>query len=216
MAVGAALLAMAVPRLEVEIAAQLARPAVLAAEDGHLVPAGELSMAARRLDEVAQGNLSARVHEDAGRAWTMLALYDGVQTSEGQEHLAAAAASLRASVALAPAAPYVWSRLTYAEYARNHLREAAAAWRMSSLTGRFDPELMERRMQSGFALWPYMELDAREEFGRALDTHWRWDAARLARSVERLGMAAVAQRALAGHPDAAADLERRLASRPAR
>ncbi|HEY0835746.1 MAG TPA: hypothetical protein VGE72_17720 [Azospirillum sp.] len=213
---GVALLALALPRLEAEFSVLLARQPVLAAEAGTPVAPDLLANSARRLEDAAGRGLSVTAHDDAGRARIMLALYAGPATPQGQAELTAAAAVLRNGLAHAPAAPYVWNRLIYAEYARGRLREAAAVWRMASVTGPFDPELMARRIETGFVLWPYMDTAARDAFSRQLETHWRWNAGGLADLVDRFAMADVARRALAAYPEAAADLDRRLAGRAPR
>lgn len=203
---GMVLLVLAGPRLSAEVALLLAERPLREAEAGRPV-APELRRAAEMMEFAAAHGTMARTYDSAGRAWLSLA------GTADRGALDRAARSLTAGLALAPGDSRSWLRLAYVEHRRNRLLEAARAWRLSVVTGVFDPELMFQREESGLALWPYMDLDARDAFGRQIAVHWAWGPSGLSELIHRFGAVAVAQRALAGYPEAAADLAMRVSRR---
>ncbi|WP_448188437.1 hypothetical protein [Azospirillum sp. sgz301742] len=204
MLLGIALLVLAGPRLSAEVALLLAERPLREAEAGRPVAPPDLRHTAEVMEFAATHGTAARTYDSAGRAWLALAgtLDRGVFDR--------AARSLMAGLALAPGDSRSWLLLAHVEHRRNRLLEAARAWRLSVVTGLFDPELMFQREQSGLALWPYMDLDARDAFGRQLAVHWAWGPSGLSELIHRFNAIAIAQHALAGHPEAAADLTMRV------
>lgn len=211
-ALGLALLATAPIRVMSEIATVRARTPILAAEDAVPVPIDRLEGAARQME--AERGLSPAPGDFAGRARILLALYKGPDTPAGQAELAAAAAAFRAVLTAAPLAPHVWSRLAYAEYARNRFEPAARAWRMSALTGSFDPELMTSRLEAGLALRPYMDVPARDALVGQIVLYQRWRPVELVALARRFKATAIVRQALASDAEAVADFERRLNQPP--
>lgn len=214
MTLGLVLLTMAPARFISEVAVLQARIPIVGAENGVLVPIERLQAATERMTTEAGDGRFESAGDLAGRGRIMLALYQGPATPEGQAELAAAAAAFRARLSAAPAAPQAWSRLAYAEYASGRFQEASAAWRMSTVTGPFDPALMASRLEAGLALRPYMDVAARDALATQIALYWRWDPDGLSDLARRFDAAAVFRLALADDPVAAAEFDRRLARQP--
>lgn len=132
--------------------------------------------------------------------------------AEREEILIAAIADMRRALSGAPLDAETWERLAFAEYARHRFLEAARAWRMSVVAQPFDPATTPRRLESGFALWPFMDADARDVMDRQVQVFYGWGPTTLAEMTARFGAAAIVRRALAADPVAVADFERRLAA----
>lgn len=208
-ALGLALLAVAVPRLVAEAALTVAHPVIRAIEAGAQPDLSEDLAAA--VDLAAAGDLSARAWSLAGRA--DLAAARRAQAAGGAGSPAAfAAAGEKFAHALArtPMDTRDWLRYTLALHASGQFVEAARAWRLSVLTGAFDPELMFLRIRVGLWVWRYMDLPARDAFAQQLLVHWRWGPGGLAELLVRNGGGDIGVAALAPWPEAAADLRRRV------
>ncbi len=134
-------------------------------------------------------------------------------TGGGEERamLAAAAADLRHALIGAPLNAETWERLAFVEHVRHRPLEAARAWRMAVISSPFDPLATPRRMQSGFALWPFMDADARAAMDMQIQVFYAWGPGATTEMAARFGTAAIVRRALASNPAAAADFERRMA-----
>ncbi|MFV3131430.1 hypothetical protein [Niveispirillum sp. KHB5.9] len=204
--IGAALTLLALPRLAGEGTVWAAREGLLSTAPGpDLTPA-----MAGRLTDMAGPALLAPAFAEAGTIWLRLAL-------EGREGggtlLPAARQAFAHSLALAPAEPLTWFRLSYAASREGCLEAAARAWRMAVLTGTFDPQMMEYRLGLGFSLWPHMDAAGRAAMGRQLAVFWSWGPGTVSELTERDGARDIVRLALADRPDIVADIERRIALR---
>lgn len=204
--VGLALIWLAAPRAVVEAALAMSRPALRAAETAPLASPDRLDVAASMIDMAAEQDVSAEAWSYAGRLRIAAALRGGRAVATYEE----ASARFGRGLAASPTDSWDWHRYAHSLFAAGRYVEAARAWRMSVETGAFDPEIMFVRGQSGLALWRYMDLPAREAFGRQLLVHWRWGPDGLAELMHRYGGGPMAVQALLPWPEAAADLQQRL------
>ena len=202
---GIVLTLLALPRLAGEVTLWAARDGLLSAAPGpEITPA----MAGRLLDMGAPA-LLAPAFAEAGTIWLRLAL-------EGRESttlLPAARQAFADSLALAPADPLTWFRLSYAASKEGRFEAAARAWRLAVLTGAFDPQMMEYRLGLGFSLWPHMDAASRAAMERQLLVFWSWGPGTVSELTERDGARDIVRQALASRPDIVADIERRIALR---
>lgn len=86
-------------------------------------------------------------------------------------------ASLKAAATLAPGHGPIWTGLAYALPPGT---EAARALRLSALTSLFEFDATPRRVDLGLRLWPYMNTEDRDAFGRLVLALWDWQPGRLA------------------------------------
>lgn len=206
---GCTLIWLAAPRAAVEMAVAIAAPAVRAIEAlGVSAPASAArsSLALALTDLTTGRDVSANALTYAGR----LRVAASMGSAEPDVVLAEAAVHFARALAAAPMDSWNWHRYAHATYAGGLYLEAARAWRMSVVTGPFDPDLMFTRVQSGLALWPYMDQDARDAFGRQLLVHWKWGPDGLAEILARFGGGAQAAQVMALWPGPSADLQQRV------
>jgi hypothetical protein len=199
---GAAVLLLASSRLPVEWL-MLQAPE----SSAQTAPAG----LADALSDAAESAGAARGAAAAARL-RLAALPDPIHRAEREAALTAAAADLRHALLGAPADTDIWERLAFAEYARHHPLEAARAWRMAIVTGVFEPSALPRRLQSGFALWPFMDADGREAMNRLVWSFFAWGPGAVTELAARFGAAAIVRQGLATDPAVVADFDRRLAA----
>lgn len=64
---------------------------------------------------------------------------------------------------------------------------AAHALRLSALTNAFEFDMTPRRVDLGLRLWPAMDDEDRQAFGRLVRALWRWEPGRLAMVAARYG-----------------------------
>lgn len=195
---GALALYLAIPRLYGETAVLVGRIAVIRAQQSAAADTGAARELALMLERAA----------DAGGSFQAYGL-------AGQAHLVAgapdrAAAAFRAALARNPAAPYDWARLTSAEYALGRPAVAAQAWRMSTVTGFFEPDLLERRLIQGWGLRSWLDAPGQVALDEQMTLFWLWDPGRLALFARRYGAEIRVRRLLADDPVALADFELRF------
>jgi hypothetical protein len=210
---GGALIAFSAPRAAVETAVAIAAPAIRAVEVlGLSAPSSAVrsSLAWTLTDLTAGQDVSVQALTYAGR----LRIVASGNSPKPDALLAEAAADFARALAASPTDSWNWHRYAHATYASGLYLEAARAWRMSVVTGAFDPDLMFIRVQSGLALWPYMDRPAREALGRQLLIHWTWGPDGLAEIIARFGAGAQAAQAMSPWPDASLDLQQRISRIP--
>ena len=206
---GTVLVAFALPRVVVDSALTVAHPAIRAVEAGYRPGVSETLADAVGL--AAASDRSAEAWSLAGRLDVAMAVYGGgLEGPARSAAFAAAGGKFAHALARSPMDTRDWLRYTHALLASDQFIEAARAWRLSVLTGAFDPNLMFARERVGLSLWRYMDLPTRDAFGQQLLVHWRWGPGGLAELLAKHGGGDIGVAALAPWPDAAADLRRRL------
>jgi hypothetical protein len=212
-ALGLALLGLALPRLIDEMA--LLRPAavIAAGEAGVAVSDAGIAVAAQAAETATQGPVAARANRIAGQLHLAAAARrGGIDTIAGRAEFGRAAERLTAALAVSPGDRYAWWWLVAARWNSAQHLAAARAWPVAALSGLFDPSLMFARIAGGVPLWPYMDAAGRDAFAAQLAVHWQWGPGGLAELLKRRQAEAIVRQALAGRPDIADDLARRMAA----
>lgn len=219
--IGLVLTLLALPRLAGEVSLWAARDGLLST-----VPGPDVSPdMAMRLTETGGPALLAPAFAEAGTIWLRLALEGrggtvlegrgstALEGRGGMDLLPAAHRSFADSLALAPADPLTWFRLSYTASREGRFEAAARAWRLAVLTGAFDPQMMEYRLGLGFSLWPHMDAGGRAAMERQLLVFWSWGPGTVSELTQRDNAGDIVRQALSGRPEIAADIERRIALR---
>ncbi|MBP2316397.1 hypothetical protein [Azospirillum soli] len=216
---------LAVPRLYAETATLIGQAAIGEAQrksraqapdaiDQDRIRPDEMRDVAALLDGAARMSGSPMAHSLAGQA-RLLTADHAVRTGQpAAASVEAAVAGLSAAVAANPADPYVWARLTHAEYRAGRPTAAASAWHMSVLTGPYHPDLMELRLIQGWGLQDWLEPPARAAFEEQVMLYWRLDPGETTLFAHRHGAEALLRRLLSGDPEALDEFNLRYDSIP--
>lgn len=124
-------------------------------------------------------------------------------------HLDHARHTLRTSLGRAPANPYPWTLLAYAEFlkAGTWSNEAMAALRLSMLTGPYEPRLLWSRLRLGLLAWDNLPEADQRLLMQQVRYAWSQDPKDLARLAVELKRVYVVRIALEQVPDASAGFE---------
>lgn len=199
-ALGAALAILGAPRLVASLTALDAAAVLYAARDDQPVSPAALTAAAADLKSAAawaeDGDLTA------DRGYLLLAAAN--QTNDEDERarlLTAAEQATAAGLATAPGQPSAWARLAYLRQRRGDGPGAAAALRLSFLSGAVAPALMESRLALATALLPHFNADGLALLERQARLFWVLSPERAAAWAQNPAAADLAARALAGLTD---------------
>jgi hypothetical protein len=119
--------------------------------------------------------------------------------------------SLRKGLALAPANPYAWTRLAYAETQLNGWSPAAlAALRLAFITAPYEPRLALSRLRLSFLAWPHMTPEDRELVFQQIRYTWKNSPRKLTVLALDLRVANLVRAALLTSPDDLDNFEKRL------
>lgn len=180
--VGLGLVAFAAPRLAASIVALPARPVLWDAYAGRPVPLPELLKAS----EILQNAVDLGDHAAAGdRGFLLLRAAAIAPLADQFRLLMAAEAATEAGLAGAPGNPSHWLRLAALREGRGDRDAALVAWRMSVLTGGFEPSIMADRLRMGARLLPLMDGDSRSLLKRQIRSSWTlsWQLPEMVRNV---------------------------------
>ena len=124
-------------------------------------------------------------------------------------HLQAALHALRSSLGRAPANPYPWTLLAYAEFLRagTWTPEALAALRLSLLTGPYEPRLVWSRLRLSFLAWESLTESDRDLVQQQIRYAWAQDPKDLGRLALDLNRVNLVRASLEQVPDAPAAFE---------
>ena len=155
---------------------------------------------------------------ESGRTWSDLALVQLLEAFAGgaldrpnEERVEQAIASLKEALRLAPANPYAWTRLAYAEVLTAQSSPAVvAALRMAILTATHEPRLVLPRLELCLIMWRHFELEDRDLVLRQARLAWRADPDRLVQLARRWNRLGVVRAALAASPRDLAKFEIRV------
>jgi hypothetical protein len=167
--VGLVLVPLGLMRLDAAIAVQLASDPVSRAEAGDRSALAGPSAPLAALTGAALRTGAPHVLALAARGWAATA---ALEPSDAPAALEEAAHLLRRALAQAPADPRAWLRLAYVESQRQRWAASVQAWSMSSVVAPYDPLLFGVRLEGGLALWPYMDLQARDRFAGQAELAW--------------------------------------------
>lgn len=190
---GLALVAFAAPRLAATIAALPARPVLWEAYAGQPVALPALLTAVQALDRAAAlGDRSS----DGDRGFLLLRAAAIAPLADQFRLLMAAESATEAGLSRTPGNPSLWLRLAALREGHGDMTGALAAWRMSVLTGGFEPAIMPDRLRMGARLLPLMDADGRSLLKRQIRNSWTlsWEWPEMVRAVP--GMAPLVDEAL--------------------
>ncbi len=106
---------------------------------------------------------SAQTYTDLGLGELLLAQRSGQDDSYDQDLLTSAISNLKTGLGRAPARPYAWTRLAYAQLIADGASwEVAQALRMALDTAPYEPRLLLPRLELCLLSWPYLSRTTRE------------------------------------------------------
>lgn len=156
----------------------------------------------------------------SGRKWTDLALAQMLMAEQLEaddpqrlQLIDAAILSLRNGLAVAPARPFAWTRLAYAESSKSGPSPAAlSAFRFGMLMAPFEPRLALARVSFGFSVWP--ELQPSEQTLILQQVRYAWnhrdERKRLMVFARQEAWANLVRAALLRTPEDLAEFEKKL------
>jgi hypothetical protein len=172
---GALILALAVPRVLASALLSMRDPVILQMDAGERIPkAGLLGVIASR-ELALEWAADRETHDERGTALARLAFEEETESAAQRATLGRAVSSLRAGLALAPAAPKDWMQLGYllVLLEGDPNRKAAEALLLSIRTGAFQaPEFLGRRLFWSLAHWAFFDDQEREAIGRQIRLAW--------------------------------------------
>ncbi len=117
-------------------------------------------------------------------------------------------------LSLAPANPFAWSRLAYADaIVSGWSAPATAALRMAFITGPYEPRLIWPRLRLNFSAWPNIPPEDQDLVLQQVRQAWAAGPDALATVAVQLDKVDVVRAALGGSQADLSDFERRLAAR---
>lgn len=213
-ACAAGLLALAVPRVLAEV--------TLSASAGTLQRIQNLRpVETAELERLIRNQRRALVWQPSGRTWTDLGLAQLLiaerlprDDPRSREQFEAAKRALIEGLSLAPANPFAWARLAYAEaILSGWTRPATAALRMAFITGPHEPRLIWPRLRLSFSAWPNVAPDDQDLVLQQVRQAWAAGPDALTTVAVQLDKVDVVRAALGASPVDLAEFERRLAAR---
>jgi hypothetical protein len=152
-----------------------------------------------------------RTRTDLGLAYLLMADQRPREDVRWQEYLDDAITSLKQGLALAPANPYAWTRLAYAETQLSGWTPAAlTALRLAFITAPYEPRLALSRLRLSFLAWPQMTPEDRQLVFQQIRYAWQDSPRELTILALDLRVANLVRAALLTSPDALAEFEKQL------
>jgi len=207
------MLALGGPRLVGVILAAPGEPVLRRLQDQQPVAAADLRTLIEAQEAARPWLADGRIRTDLGLAWLLLS---ETQAQDAPDEAAAAmqkaAVALRDGLARAPANPYAWSRLAYAEALIEGWTPAAvAALRLALITAPYEPRLLWSRLQMTFLAWPRLSAEDRDLVFQQVRWAWQANPAELAKLAVRSKQVNVVRAALLRTPEEALTFERLVA-----
>lgn len=197
---GLGLTVLGAPRLAASLAALDAAAVLPAARGGQPVSSADLTAAAAGLERAAHWVTDGGLTTDRG--YLLLAAAEQAQSEDERARLLTAAEQATAAgLALAPGQPSAWARLAYLRWRRGDGPAAAAALRLSFLSGATTPPLMESRLALAVELLAHFDADTRALLERQARLFWVLAPDRAAAWARNPTVADLAARGLAGLSD---------------
>jgi hypothetical protein len=196
------MLAIAVPRTVGVFASARAEPVLRKLQEQQPVQVEELRTLTSALEAGRFWRGDGRLRTDLGLGYLLLAEKLPRDDSQAAQALQLAIEALRAGLARAPANPYAWARLAYAEaLAGGWSPGAVAALRLALFTAPYEPRLLWSRLRMSFLAWPEMSSEDRELVFQQVRYAWQADPAELARLAQELKQVNLVRAALLRTPE---------------
>ena len=203
---GVGLLTLAVPRTIASLAAAPAFPVVIAMHRGEVTTDGQLDAATDILRQALPWSDGGRLRSDLGYVMLLRAA-----RAEDQD-VAPAADMLAESLARAPARPHTWVRLAYARTLAGEQDPVAPLLR-SIDAGTYVPTLTVPRLELLLRHWDALPTVARRLTAEQVRYAWVLSRREVVALARRTGQGHIIRFALAGIPQAQAQLDAALAPR---
>ena len=208
------LIVLAVPRLLAAVTVLPSAPTLNRLQSLETVKTRDLERLVRNQSRALVWRAGGRTWTDLGLAQLMLAERLGQGDPRGREMFIGARQALTEGLSVAPANPFAWSRLAYAEAVLAGWSEpATSALRMAFITGPNEPRLLWPRLRLALSAWPHVAAADQEMILYQLRQAWSADPEALAALVGEQDQADVARAALAGNPGDLRAFETLIASR---
>lgn len=200
----AALLALAVPRFLAALTLLPSAPTLERLQGLRPVDTGALERLIRNQRRALVWQSSGRTWTDLGLAQLLIAERLPDDDPRARQRFEAARQALVEGLSVAPANPFAWSRLAYAQAVLDGWTpDAVAALRMAFITGPYEPRLLWPRLRLSLLAWPHMPPDDQELVLQQIRQGWAANPDAALALVVQAGQVEPARLALAGN---AADL----------
>lgn len=202
------LLVFAVPRTIGALVSARSEPVLRALQDQRPVEPDDLRTLSDALQQGRRWLGDGRLRTDLGLAYLLLAEKLPRNSPEAADALRLAIEALRDGLGRAPANPYAWARLAYAEaLAEGWTPRAVAALRLALITAPYEPRLLWSRLRMTFLAWPEMGSEDREMIFQQIRLAWRADPQELTRLAVELKQVNLVRAALLRTPEEVAAFE---------
>ncbi|MGE5601183.1 MAG: hypothetical protein ACM3X2_06630 [Pseudomonadota bacterium] len=205
------LLVLGVPRTVGVMLSARAAPVLRKLQEHQPVQADELMTLAGAQEAGRFWLADGRLRTDLGLAYLLLAEKLPRTDPNANAYLQRAIDALAAGLARAPANPYAWARLAYAEaLSKGWSPLAVSSLRMSLITAPYEPRLLWSRLRMSLLAWPEMSNEDRQLIYQQIRHAWQADPAELARLSTELKQVDQVRAALLLSPDDSAAFEELL------
>lgn len=213
--IAAVLLVIAVPRTVGVILTARSEPVLRKLQDQQPVYMEELKTLANALERGRFWLNDGRLRTDLGLAYLLVSEQMQRGDSNAGVYLQRAIDELKAGLARAPANPYAWARLAYAEaLSRGWSPLAVSSLRHALITAPHEPRLLWPRLRMAFLALPHMSSEDRVIVLRQVRVAWNADRAELTRLAIELDQVSVVRDALMQMPEDAGAFEEMVKRRP--
>lgn len=196
----ALLIALAFPRLLASVTVLPSAPTLNRLQSLKPVKTADLERLVRNQSRALVWQAGGRTWTDLGLAQLLLAERLGHDDPRGRDLFAAARQALTEGLSVAPANPFAWSRLAYAEAVLAGWSEAAtSALRMAFITGPYEPRLLWPRLRLALSAWPHVGPADQEMISYQLRQAWSADPEALTALVSEQDQIDIARAALAAN-----------------
>ena len=199
------LLMLGVPRTVGVILSARADPVLRKLQDHQPVQSDELMTLAGAQEAGRFWLADGRLRTDLGLAYLLLAEKLPRTDPNANAYLQRAIDALAAGLARAPANPYAWARLAYAEaLSKGWSPLAVSSLRMALITAPYEPRLLWSRLRMSLLAWPEMSREDLQLIYQQIRHAWQADPAELARLSTELKQVDQVRAALLSPDDSAA------------
>lgn len=206
-----ALLVLAVPRMISSFLMIPSGPVIIKLQSLQPVDSEQLATLIASQRRGSAWDSRGRTRTDLGLAYLLMADQRSGEDGQWRQYLDRAIESLRAGLALAPANPYAWTRLAYAEtQVTGWSQPALSALRLAFITAPYEPRLALSRLRLSFLAWPHMTPEDRQLVFQQIRYAWRDNPRELTVLASDLSVTSLVRAALLTSPDDLADFESRL------
>jgi hypothetical protein len=205
------LLILGIPRTVGVILSARSDPVLRKLQDHQPVQTDELMILANAQEAGRFWLADGRLRTDLGLAYLLIAEKLPRTDPNVNAYLQRAIDALAAGLGRAPANPYAWARLAYAEaLVRGWSPLAVSSLRMALITAPYEPRLLWSRLRMSFLAWPELSREDRELVSQQIRYAWQADPAELVRLAVELKQVDQVRAALLLSPDDSAAFEELL------